>query len=145
MGRKLFVLLLQSIWLVCSCTQADFYSEHSPPFLSFPYNNLLWHELFAPLEKYYFVYIYSDICFHCLSIKKNMNDFALNSVYPVYFVEFSDDISIGLNTEETIGKNKVEECFIKGVPSLILIEHKAISLNIAGTNKILETIDLYRR
>ena len=64
---------------------------------------------------------------------------------PFYFVQYTDEIPIGTNVEITIGVTSVEECFIKGTPTLILIENGAVSFNIAGTEIILETIDLYKK
>ena len=82
---------------------------------------------------------------HCLSIKDQIEEFADTSIIPFYFVQYTDEIPIGTNVEITIGVTSVEECFIKGTPTLILIENGAVSFNIAGTEIILETIDLYKK
>ena len=103
-----------------------------------------WDEMFAHNDESYFNYIYSDTCGHCLSIKEEVETFAINSLTPFYFVPFTEEIPIGENIEKTIGATSLEECFIKGTPSLILIENSTVVLNVAGTNNILETIDLYK-
>ena len=106
---------------------------------------MTWIELFAHIEEQYFVYVYSNTCMHCLSIKEDIEKFASESTIPFYFIEYTDEIPIASNVEMTIGSTSVEECFIKGTPTLILIENGAVSFNIAGTDIILETIDLYKK
>ena len=68
---------------------------------------------------------------HCLSIKDQIEEFADTSIIPFYFIQYTDEIPTGTN--------------VKGTPTLILIENGAVSFNIAGTEIILETIDLYKK
>ena len=45
--------------------------------------------------------------------------------------------------EITVNKDKVEEVFIKGTPTLILIKDKSIAFNVAGKSEVSEMIDLH--
>ena len=142
--KKVFLLMLVPTILACNPLNQNF-SYHSNDVVSFVKSMLLtWEELFSILENH-FIYVYSETCYHCNSIKKQITDFANNSVYPLYFVEFNENIPIGNDIESTIHATTVEGVFIKGTPTLILIENNEITFNIAGTEKILETIDLYHR
>lgn len=130
------------------CSSPNISTVSSPYTLSSvqrPFLSMTWIDLFAHTEELYLVYVYSDTCMHCLSIKDQIEEFADTSIIPFYFVQYTDEIPIGTNVEITIGVTSVEECFIKGTPTLILIENGAVSFNIAGTEIILETIDLYKK
>ena len=76
-------------------------------------------------------------------IHDDMINFAYNACNPVYFVEFNEDIPVGKDVEKTIGLESIENLFIKGTPTLIMVEENKIKLNIGGVNNILETIVLY--
>ena len=65
-----------------------------------------WDEMFAYNDESYFNYIYSDTCGHCLSIKEEVETFAINSSTPFYFVPFTEEIPIGENIEKTIRRTE---------------------------------------
>ena len=145
-GKKILFLGFFSIQNLISCTSFPFRVQSIESKMSLIKNNISsWNELFAHTDEDYLVYIYSETCFHCLSIKDEIDSFSANCKLPFYYLEFSEDIPIGQDIENTIGATTVEECFIRGTPTLLLIENKAISFNIAGTTNILETIVLYRK
>ena len=142
--KKVFLPLLAFILLACNPPKPIISYFEEPESSYFIESLLTWEELFSIPESY-FIYIYSETCYHCQMIKDDVLDFANNSVFPVYFVEFNENIPIGNEIENTIGATTVEECFIKGTPTLFLIENNKLTMNIAGTGEILKTIDLYRR
>ena len=141
--RTVFFTLMLSGCKFTASHSTDFLKA-SPPIYS-DFEALTWNELFSIQDENYFAYIFSKTCFHCLSIEKDICDFANNSVFPLYFIEFNSEIPIGNNIEETIGLNSIEGVFIKGTPTLILISERAIQFNIAGAENILQTISLYRK
>ena len=146
MGKKIWFLLLNLI-LNTSCQ-----SQTNATNMSFSNEDRkicdivisYWNQLFAHPEQEYLNYIYSDTCYHCLSIKEEIEEFACSCSVAFYFIPFEEDIPIGIDIEATIGATSVEECFIKGTPTLILIENWMVSFNIAGTENILQTIILYK-
>lgn len=147
MGKKIWFLIFQT-FLIPGCQNEvltfSVNSNKSPESL-IEKSISSWNELFAHTDEAYLNYIYSDTCLHCLSIKDEMEEFANNSVIPIYFILFNDEIPIGNDLEKTIGVTTIDQCFIKGTPTLILIENGAVSFNIAGATNILETIDLYKK
>ena len=98
--------------------------------------NLEWKNLFSPAKSQYFVYIYSVSCVHCNHIKEEVLKFVNMNKESFYLVEYTGDIKTKSNVSNTIGKEKIEEIFILGTPTLLEITNWSVSLNIAGENEI---------
>ena len=97
-----------------------------------------WSDIFTVEYSHYYVYFYSPFCGHCLSIKNEVIRYSFCGSEKIFFVEASDEIKIGTNTELTIGATTVEEVWILGYPSLVDIENGVLIMNIAGANTIRE-------
>ena len=104
--------------------------------------HLQWKDLFSPAKSQYFVYIYSLFCGHCENIKHNVLSVVNERKEDFYLINYADEIPIGTNAYETIGKEKIEEVFILGTPTLIGVNNQYISLNIAGEKDILDYLKL---
>ena len=98
---------------------------------------LEWKNLFSPAKSHYFVYIYSISCDHCNHIKKEVLEFVSMNKESFFLIESTGDIKTKNNVSETIGKEKIEEIYILGTPTLLAITNWSLSLNIAGENEIL--------
>ena len=61
----------------------------------------------------------------------------------IYFVQDSEDVVIDKNVDQTIGINDVESLLIKGFPSLVQIDNKTITKNVAGINDIILILNLW--
>ena len=140
MRTKLLFLLLTP--LLVGCQQND--SEHivKEDITTFDYNdfeelNLEWKNLFSPAKSQYFVYIYSISCGHCKQIKKEVLEFVNMNKELFYLMEYSGEIPTKSNVADSIGKEKIEEIYILGTPTLLGITNWSLSLNIAGENDIL--------
>lgn len=144
--RQLFFVV--SLVFINSCSSYPNSSLYSSELISsfdvFNSNLISWESILKQHEKSYFVYVFSHTCQHCLEIKSDIRNFANNSVYPIYLVEFNKSIPVGTDIENTIGILEFDKLFIKGTPTLLLIEDGMISINIAGSEMILQTIDLYK-
>lgn len=145
MYRKI-VCLLTFLFPLLGCQPSSYSLYSNLPVDSLPNESiipfLLWDDLFS-IQGTYFVYVFSYTCLYCNMIHDDMINFAYNACNPVYFVEFNEDIPVGKDVEKTIGLESIENLFIKGTPTLIMVEENKIKLNIGGVNNILETIVLY--
>ena len=103
---------------------------------------LEWKDLFSPAKSQYFVYFYSNSCQHCEKIKEDVLTTISMNRELFYLTEYSNEIPIGFNVMETLGKEKIEEVYIMGTPSLIEISNHYVALNIAGENEILDYMSL---
>ena len=104
--------------------------------------NLDWKDLFFPAKSQYFVYIYSNSCQHCERIKEEVLLTIDKNRDLFYLTQFNSDVRIGFNVMETIGKEKIEEVYIMGTPSLIEISNHYVALNIAGEKEITDYLEL---
>lgn len=100
-------------------------------------NKIEWKDLFSPAKSQYFVYIYSISCGHCNQIKEEVLTFVSAHKESFYLIEFSAAVTLTNNVAETIGKEKVEEIFILGTPTLLEISNWVLTVNIAGEKDIL--------
>ena len=112
--------------------------------IEYPSSSLIkWSNLFDQDSPDYFIYVFAYDCYYCNELKSKVISFSDSSRFPVYFCEYEKSIPIGHNIEITINKDKVEEVFIKGTPTLILIKDKSIAFNVAGKSEVSEMIDLH--
>lgn len=103
---------------------------------------LEWKNLFSPAKSQYFAYIFSYSCSHCEHIKEEVLSTIGDMKDWFYLIEYSKEIPIKSNVMETIGREKIEEIYIMGTPTLIGISNKYVSINIAGEKEILEYLQL---
>ena len=99
------------------------------------------NDLFNAAKVGYFVYFYSQSCFHCESIKEAIIKFCLDEIYPTYFIEYDKQITICSNIENTIGVTVIEDLCILGTPTLIELYQGKIIKNIAGSSSILKFLE----
>ena len=69
--------------------------------------------------------------------------FHKNCKFPVYFCEYTKSIPISHDIDSTIGKSEINDVFVKGTPTLILVSEKSIAFNVAGKEAVSEMIDLH--
>ncbi len=142
--QKLFLLV--SMFSLISCSGEEVASESSQTsehtYEEVSYLQIEWNDIFCVDEIYYLVYIYSEYCGHCNSMKNSIIDFALNPAKPLYFLKFSSEIPVSTNVENTIGASDVSEVSILGTPTLLEIYDKKITSNIAGASEICEFLDI---
>ena len=133
---------------VCLCSCA----ENSPSleemkieesFSEYPNNFINWDEILSQQSKIYFVYVFSYDCYYCRQIKNRIISFSNSSEYSVYFVEYSKQIPIKNNLSITIGAKDIDNVFIKGTPSLLLIDDATVAINVGGKNEVCEILQLY--
>ena len=103
---------------------------------------ILWSEVFDIDKEDYLVYFYSPTCGHCRSIKDQMISYASDDSHNMYLVKFSDDAVVSTSVKNTIGITSVEDLSILGTPSLIEIVMHTLTKNIAGSEAILEFLNL---
>ena len=140
MRNKILFLLLTPLLAGCYQEVNDTINQGDEVLLDygdFEDLHLDWKNLFSPAKSQYFVYIYSISCGHCNHIKKEVLEFVNLNKESFYLIEYSGEIQTKSNVSETIGKEKIEEIFILGTPTLLGITNWSLSLNIAGESEIL--------
>ena len=101
-----------------------------------------WNSLFSLAKTHYFVYFYSVHCGHCEQIKNQIIEYSLTHIEEFFFLEYTSEIPVITNPEQTIGVDNLENFGIRGTPSLVEIENKKVVLNLSGTNDILSFLNL---
>ena len=138
---RLFIPMVTLLMFTAGCakqTNNDVSVSTYHDYDEFEDNTIEWLDLLNQEGRYY-AYIYSPRCGHCNDIKQDVLGYALNR-NDFYFVEYSSDIPIANNIEDTIGKDDIGVVFIKGTPTLIEVENHVVINNIAGSNSILDTL-----
>ncbi len=101
---------------------------------------IFWSEIFKQSGDTYYVYLYSETCSHCSSIKNVMIDKALKDDETIYFVSSSFEHNIA-DTGST-GVKEISKLYIRGYPTLLKLEEKTVVLNVSGTVLIREELNL---
>ena len=138
--KKLFLPLLFSLALF-GCASADKESTGQEELNGLGYADfedlkMEWKNLFSPAKSQYFIYIYGLNCQHCKNIKSEVLNVIDLKRDAFYLIEFNEEIPLGSNAAKTIGKEKVEDVFILGTPTLIEISNHMVAMNIAGEKEI---------
>ena len=130
--------------LLISCNSASpLQVKDEPKMIEYPDSFIAWGGLFDKTEESYFVYIFAYDCYYCNELKSKVVDFYNKSQVHVYFCEYSKSIPIDHNIEATIGLSNIDNMFIKGTPTLILIKNKSVTFNVAGKADVSGMIDLH--
>ena len=141
MAKKVFLSFLA---LLTSCNEIVPESETIQEVtIEYPSSFIQWSELFTQESNSYFIYVFAYDCYYCNLLKKKVICFHETCKFPVYFCEYTKSIPIAHDIDNTIGKNKIDDVFIKGTPTLILINEKSITFNVAGKEAVSEMIDLH--
>lgn len=96
---------------------------------------ILYSNIFGMEQCSYYVYFYSRTCSHCNDLKP----FIIPKIIErndIYLVEASEQDVILEDISVTIGVSSIENFGILGYPSLVKIEEKVVTKNIAGNNPI---------
>lgn len=96
---------------------------------------ILYSNIFGMEQNSYYVYFYSRTCSHCNDLKP----FIIPKIIErndIYLVEASEQVVILEDISVTIGVSSIENFGILGYPSLVKIEEKVVTKNIAGINPI---------
>lgn len=96
---------------------------------------ITWEEIFEVQKKNYYVYFYSDTCSHCIELKNYIIEKALQ-IKKIYFIAESNQNQLSNSIQESINAEKPENIWILGYPTLLKIENKKCSQNIAGNKQI---------
>lgn len=107
------------------------------------YKIIFWNDIFLQNDLKYFVYVFSYDCYFCNQTKECISKLNTCSMLPLYLIEFNKEIPIKYEIEKTIKATSNEDLFIRGTPTLILINNKKVELNVAGKNDVCSTIDLF--
>lgn len=144
---KVSFSLLTIVLFLCSCDVSkktvECFQIAEESALDYPKDLIKWADLFKIDKEEYFVYVFSYDCFHCKEIKDKVMTFSSNCEIEVLFLEYSNVIPIRSNVSKTIGVSDLNEVYIKGTPTLILIKNGVIMLNVGGKAEVLSIISLY--
>ena len=102
-----------------------------------------WVDIFSQNEKEYLVYFYSEYCGHCKSIKEDVLSYYFSTDRTFYFIDTVEQKAVFKSDRDSIiGMNNVEDFYILGTPFLTEIKDKAVSNYYAGTEAILNFINM---
>ena len=96
---------------------------------------ILYSNIFGIEQNSYYVYFYSRTCSHCNDLKP----FIIPKIIErndIYLVEASEQVVVLEDISVTVGVSSIENFGILGYPSLVKIEEKVVTKNIAGINPI---------
>ena len=102
---------------------------------SFPDRVIEFKELFNQNRDDYYVYIFSYSCGHCIEFKEEILPIIFNN-RNMYLIEYTKEIKISSNVDNTIGAKSVEEVSILGTPTLLEIKDGLLAVNVAGKTEI---------
>ena len=122
-----------------SLTKATTYSSSSS-ISSLNYNDvkdkmIFWSNIFGINSDAYYVYIFSKSCNHCANLKPFILEEAVERG-DIYFVEANEEIVFVKDVSTTIGLTSIEGLGIIGYPTLLKIESKVLTKNLAGESLI---------
>lgn len=144
--RKIYLPLLTTL-LLLGCSGSNSKPVIIPERNNLDYSDfkdieLEWKNAFLPAKSQYFIYIYSFSCSHCNNIKNDVLKTIDEHREMFYLTSYTSDIKTKNNVSETIGKERVEDVYILGTPTLLEISNHYVALNIAGEKEILEYLEL---
>ncbi len=122
-----------------SLTKITTYSSSSS-ISSLNYNDIkdkmiFWSNIFGINSDAYYVYIFSKNCNHCANLKPFILEKAVKRD-DIYFVEANEEIVFAKDVSTTIGLTSIEGLGIIGYPTLLKIESKVLTKNLAGESLI---------
>ena len=140
--RKLLFLL--PLLMLGSCNKEDEKTKPNYPSYTnvdiYSYSDvkdkeILYSNIFGIEQSSYYVYFYSRTCSHCNDLKPFIIPMIVDR-NDIYLVEASEQVVILEDVSITIGVSSIENFGILGYPSLVKIEEKVVTKNIAGINPI---------
>ena len=131
--RTIYILLLP---FLCYVLTSCFVNAE----LTYPIENTI-HNPFSITNC--LLYFYSTHCGHCENIKQEILSFNPTKEYPLYFIEYCEEILIVSTKEEVIENYDKEILSIVGVPSLMLIQNKKITSYYLGESEVLQGLSNY--
>ena len=96
---------------------------------------ILYSNIFGIELDSYYVYFFSKTCSHCDNLKPFMVP-KIQDRKDIFIVEASEQVVFLEDVSVTIGVSSIENFGILGYPSLVKIEEKVVTKNIAGINPI---------
>lgn len=140
-----FILLSQITSCYQSKKEVDFISSSTYIFSSVNCfeDSIEWGDILEQKDEEYFAYIYSETCYYCNIIKPKICHFCGEIDEKMYFIKFDESIPIGANFDDVIGADSLEKLFIKGTPTLFLINKRKVKEAYCGYDEIADYITSY--
>lgn len=111
--------------------------EHS--YLEIEKFEITWSTIFDVGKSNYYVYFYSLTCSHCEDLKNFIIEQAQKRE-DIFFVKSSSKDQITNDPNLSINAENPGEIWILGYPTLLKIDEKKCSKNLAGTSQILNEL-----
>jgi hypothetical protein len=137
--RKILFLFV----FLCGCANTSISSSNNFSFADVSSNHIIWESILSLSEPVYFVFIYRLDCQFSRSIENEIVDFALFGREKVFFVNGSIGVVYGSPFLDTVGIDEIENLFIIGFPTLLLICKATVALQLTGAGEIHSFIDTY--
>ena len=102
MGKKILILFS---FLLTSCS----YQLIDKPIIEeYDYSlitdyKIRWEDIFKQKDETYFLYFYSESCFHCQELKQDILYYFDNQRPSMFFIEDNDDFVIGSDANKLVG------------------------------------------
>lgn len=129
--RKIINFLF--IFLLVSCHKQEVYSYED-----FNNNHIIWTEVFTISSGY--IYFYSTSCHSCHSIMKEVLRFA-HQTKDFYFCKESEDFTYKDGRIEIEGTNNIDQFYICGIPTLIIMDDYVVDSCYLGQKEIIGYIE----
>lgn len=139
--KTAILLIGSSLLFGCQNAQANHndYGDYDIP-VNYDYSDvskftLSWAEIFTVDSDTYYAYFYSSTCSHCIEPKDFIIEKALKRG-DIYFIKSSSLDQFTEDPNKSIGAGNPGDIWILGYPSLLKIENKICTKNLAGNDKI---------
>lgn len=133
---KNFYLHLYCVLVCLFSTSCQEKTTLTYDYQDFPSHFLTWERVFEQLEPHYWIYVYSESCFYCQSAKQIVLSYLAKNLQPFYLISYSQEVSVHPNVELTIGATEINNLWISGIPSIIVISQHVVCENIVGLEKV---------
>ena len=137
MKKPISILITSISFFTFSCSPISSSSQSIVRIKNHDYDEIItakinYFDVFNQNEDEYFLYYFSETCYHCVGIKNEIIDFALSSEVTVYFVEVEERFGVYDDVNKTVGTSNPLEAFANQTPQLSLVKDKEIYYSICG-------------
>ena len=135
-------ILLLSVMVLVSCSKTNqeptIEKEEEPDYSSLSLPVIAWKDIFNVEENNYLIYFYSEECGYCNMIKDEVLSYFQITTRKMYFVDVANDEEVVVkHTYDSIqGVKCIDDLFIRGTPSMLEIEEKAVINYYVGVQTI---------
>ncbi len=144
---KIITVCFSILFSISGCFASEETSERETKYQYYDveYLKISWTDVLSYNGEYH-VYVYSESCEACQSLKQDILNYAINKAKTtIYFVCYqTNNIPMNGNADldKTIGATDVNDLYIGGTPTLIGVYKHSVTFNIVGVSAIREELEI---